>query len=354
MNSPNLPTAKADLSQLMELLGWIGVPSEREPGLRQYLAWSNEAGVFEALASGPLSASSIRRATLLSEAGVDALTGVLLALGLLRRDAGELALTDMARTYLLSSSPYWVGEFLYFGQELDLPAKYLNRSIRKEPRSSRLRRLWNRFARQRPAPQSHWRNPWVMANTHARNIAPTVKAARSGLFSDVNHLVDVGAGTGTLTIPLALEYPQLRVTMIDLPPVLEIARDYLARYGLENRVTFHGMDVFKEKWCLGDCDAIFFGNLLHGSGDKQCELLCKQSFDALQDGGQIFIHEMIWNDNKDGPMVTALWNATMRAIGPGRQRTAKELSAFCRAAGFQDDRFVQTSGCWSLVSARKR
>jgi acetylserotonin N-methyltransferase len=332
----------------MELLRWIGAPGE-EPGLRQYLAWSNEVGLFEALESGPLSASNLGEKTLLSEAGVDALTGVLLALGLLRRDAAELVLTDLATTYLLSSSPYWVGEFLFFGQNDGLPAKYCKNSIQHSLQSSRLRRLWQRLV-----PPPYWRDPWVMANTHARNFSPTVKAARAGLFSGITHLVDVAGGTGTFSIPLMLEYPQMKVTMIDLPPVVEIARDYLARYGLENRVTLRGMDVFQKKWSLGDCDAIFFGNFLHGSNDEQCEFFCKQSFDALQEGGQIFIHEMIWNDDKDGPLVTALWNAKMRSICSGRQRTANELSALCRAAGFEDDRVIQTSGCWSLVCGRKR
>lgn len=351
MNSVKLPTATADISQLTDLLGWIAVPEKTEPDLRQYLTWSSEAGIFNVLAGAPRSASEVIEQTPLNERGVDALIGILLALKLLRRSAGKLSLSDLARTYLLSSSAYYIGDFLFYPHEQSLPPNYCKSQKKNRVQNSAhsaLRRLWGKLF-----PPPHWRNPCVMENTHVRNLSPTVKAARSGLFAGISHLIDVGGGTGTLSIPLVLEYPQLKVTLIDLPPVVEIARGYLARYGVEDRVMLQPMDVAQEDWRFGGCDAIFFGNFLHGSSDKQCELFCTRSYDALQEGGRIFIHEMIWNDEKDGPLTTALWNAKMRMLGSGRQRTAKELTNFCRVAGFVDNHVVQTSGCWSIVSGRK-
>jgi hypothetical protein len=62
---------------------------------------------------------------------------------------------------------------------------------------------------------------------------------------------------------------------------------------------------------------------------------------------------MLWNDQRDGPLVTALWNFWMTTISSGRQRTRSELAALLHRAGFDEPAVVPTAGGFSLLVSRK-
>jgi acetylserotonin N-methyltransferase len=98
---------------------------------------------------------------------------------------------------------------------------------------------------------------------------------------------------------------------------------------------------------------MFIGNFLHGYPDDICRRLCLEAFRCLLPGGKLWIHEMIWNENRDGPLITALMHAGMRSGTPGRQRTAKELTDFLLAVGFVDPYVLPTAGAFALIVGRK-
>ncbi len=114
-----------------------------------------------------------------------------------------------------------------------------------------------------------------------------------------------------------------------------------------------GIDVFSYPWSPPPCDGIFIGNFLHGFRRRALQARLFEAFERLTPGGRIWIHEMIWNENKDGPLMTAMCNATMRSGGAGRQRTAAELMSLLRSAGFISPYVVPTAGAFALVAARK-
>lgn len=200
-----------------------------------------------------------------------------------------------------------------------------------------------------------WRfgSPVRLSNQHARNLPACAAAVRTGEFANVRCLVDIAGGSGTLCIPLALEYSQMRIVLTELPRALPNVRPFLEEHGLENRIELLGVDVFSYPWPLPPCDGIFIGNFLHGFDDEHCRRVCPEAFERLTPGGRIWIHEMIWNENKDGPLMTAMCNATMRSGGAGRQRTATELKSLLRSAGFIGSYVVPTAGAFALVAARK-
>jgi len=338
-----LPLPTADIAELTLRLGVKGI---QDRPLVQWLAWSEAAGILSLMADhGSVTIDDVTSRTVLNECGADVLLGILASLGLIHKRDGKYTLSELARQYLIKSSPYYFGDVLYRGRKKRLPNPFL----REPPKYFPLEKL---------VISAYW---WfagfgtarMLRNQHGRNLAPNVIASRTGKFDGVRHLVDVAGGTGTFAIPFALRYPEVQVTLTDLPRSVTEIKRYLARHGLEDRVRVVGMDMFRAPWPIAACDGMFLGNILHTYGDDGCRFLLEEAARRLAPDGRIWLHEVLWNDNKDGPLTTALWNATLRRFTPGRQRTGAELAELLERSGFVDAQITGTAGGFSLVEARR-
>jgi O-methyltransferase domain/Dimerisation domain len=335
-----LPTPSCDLSVLNETLGVKGFPDDIP--LAQYVAWSDQAGLFSLLAKGVRGFKEICERTDLNYRGADALLGVLAALKLLHRRAGGIfELSEIAREYLLKQSCYYAGPSLLVNCNAPIPTAYVRTRSGSPPAPDR--------------PQLMFGAQQTLENQHARNFAPAVAAVRAGHFKGTRHVVDIGGGSGVFAIPLATDYPEMRITLAELPEAIESCRQLMTRFLVGDRIELLAMDVFMTPWPVPECDGILFGNMFHGFRDALCRIFARESFNHLVPGGCIWLHEMLWYPDRAGPLKTALWNASMRrdSIGDGRQRTAKECIELLESAGFVDPREVPTSGGFSLISARK-
>jgi precorrin-6B methylase 2 len=311
------------------------------------VTWALEFGVIEQLERTPgLRVEDLVVSTALTEAGVDSLLGVLSAMSLVHRNAeARYALTGRAREYLLECSPFYIGDQLPPGH-LPLPRPYLKQN------ADWLTRLKLRLMAMRPA--FRFGSPERLANQHVRNLGACSAAAASGEFAGTRCLVDVAGGSGAFAIPLALAYPGMRIILGEVGPALRNISPFLVQHGVQNRVELLGMDALSRPWNIPECDGIFIGNFIHGFDDECCRNICRESLERLQPGGRLWIHELVWNADRNGPLTTALWHAAMRGVGSGRQRTAAEICSILASSGFDDIRARPTSGSFELISGRKR
>ncbi len=174
-------------------------------------------------------------------------------------------------------------------------------------------------------------------------------AVRSGHFDGLHHIADIGGGSGAFAIPLALDYRDLRITLLELPRALPYIKPFLERYAVQDRVELVGFNVHETPWPLAGCDGLLFGNMLHFCDDAECLVWLRESRRLLSEGGRVFLHEMLWDDEHDGPLLTALWNFWMATISGGRQRTAREIGALLDQAGFRMRTVEPTAGGFSLI-----
>jgi len=333
-----------DLSEFLELLG--SKLYTRDPTLSQYVGWAVDVGLFELVASqDSVAIETVCAHTPLNEAGADSLLGVLTAIGLTSRSAERYALTSMAQDYFLRGSPFYIGDqFRSLGGAIHW--EYLRRQSLRW-RSLRFRLHLMLF------PAFRFGHKVRLRNQHARNLTACAAAVRTGEFDGVRCMVDIAGGSGTFAIPLALSRPIERVVLAELPQALENIRPNLVRHGVENRVELLGLDALRYPWQMPPCDGIFIGNFLHAFDDAACSAVCREAFQRLSPGGKLWIHEMLWNENKDGPLITALTHAEMRTVTRGRQRTAQELTDMLRSAGFMKPYVVRTAGAFALVAAAR-
>jgi hypothetical protein len=81
--------------------------------------------------------------------------------------------------------------------------------------------------------------------------------------------------------------------------------------------------------------------------------LTRKSFESLQPGGRLIIHEQLFNNDRTGPFPVAAHNIIMLLWCEGQQYSGRELSAMLIEAGFTGIEVKPTWGYWSIVTGRK-
>ena len=178
--------------------------------------------------------------------------------------------------------------------------------------------------------------------------------AQSYDFSRHSHLVDFGGGYGRLAMTLADIYPQLKVTVIDLPSVCQKTTQLLAEQGYESRIRCIGMDFLKDE-LSGKADVVSFVRVLHDWDDESAYCLCKRAWQILVPNGVVLICEPLLSDDPASIDPDTTLYAIMVALLGGKRRTFSEYESLLQRVGF--DRIVCTPvGVYNnmLIIARKQ
>jgi ubiquinone/menaquinone biosynthesis C-methylase UbiE len=109
-------------------------------------------------------------------------------------------------------------------------------------------------------------------------------------------LLDMGGNTGKWAVRCAEFDPDVRITIADLPPQLELARKTIRGKGLENRVTFLDIDVLDESVSFpGKFDAIWMSQFLDCFSEEEIVSILRRAAASLAGGGTLFILELFWD-----------------------------------------------------------
>jgi 2-hydroxy-4-(methylsulfanyl)butanoate S-methyltransferase len=297
---------------------------------------------------GTASAAEISSTCNLTPNGTQKLLTLLGGLGLVHQSPESgYTLSEMAAAYLVKGGSHYVGPALYEGvnQKHVAFVSLTGRQKLREKLHARLNQMAFNVLRRFIG----YGSPHRLQNQQARNSTYGLAAVRTGLFAGVKHMVDIGGGTGTFSIPFACDYPDKNVTLVDLKEGLPNIRKYLERCGVEDKVELLGLDILQNPWKLPECDGIFLGNVIHGFPDQPSLMFLEESFRCLQPGGIIGIQEMLLDENKEGPFLPALWNAREDC----NQRTFDEIEALLEKAGFVELAVTPLPGRFSLITAKK-
>lgn len=155
-------------------------------------------------------------------------------------------------------------------------------------------------------------------------------------FGEVTRLLDVGGGDGTNAIRLCERYPSLKVTLIDLPSVIEKARENIRAQGLSDRVTCEAVDMFTDSWPQG-CDGVIFSHVLEIFSPEKIQFLYQKSRAYLRDAGQLFVWSLMCDDDETGGLQSvksSLYFVTV-ASGQGMAYPARDHIKWLNDAGFE-------------------
>ncbi len=147
-------------------------------------------------------------------------------------------------------------------------------------------------------------------------------------------LLDVGGGSGAFSIALCEHDPDLRATVLDLPAVVAVAREYRERADLTDRITLLAADAVHDRWPAGQ-DVVLMSYLLSALGDDEIDVVLAKARACLRPGGYLVVHDFMLHDEGPGPGPAALWFLQYLAYRPDAVSfSAATLAQRLRRHGF--------------------
>jgi hypothetical protein len=145
--------------------------------------------------------------------------------------------------------------------------------------------------------------------------------------------VDIGAAQGVLPVVVALTHPHLTGASYDLAAVQPVFEDYVASFGLSERLRFLPGDMHEGP--LPSADVICFGHLLHGFGEEKRRALIDKSYAALPPGGAILIYDAMIAAGRRRNYISFLSSLNiMLETRDGFEATTDQCAQWLRDAGF--------------------
>ena len=190
-----------------------------------------------------------------------------------------------------------------------------------------------------------------LANALRTHFAPVLTGLPERLESQDAAFLDVGVGVAKLSIDLAVNYPNLRVTGIDpWEPALTLARENIASAGLERRIEVRpiGGEQLSEvdRFDLAWIASVFM------SADV-VPRVAERVLDALRPGGWALL--ALSKPHSDDPLADALWDFRIASFG-GAISTTDEGVELLRRCGYVNvaPLPVPPGAVAALVAGRKK
>ncbi len=235
-------------------------------------------GVFDALDSGPKSASEVARIIKTDPDATETLLNALNGFGLIKRKKGRYSLTTAARKWLTQNSATTMKDSVLFIGEVCREFERLEDVVRsgRPPHFHDLKRpeeFWN----------SYLRGLGTFARFGSREIVRKVRFDRPP-----QRMLDVGGGHGVYTIEFLKRYPSLTAVILDLPPAIEVGRKMIVEAGLSDRIRFRAQDMRVGDWGSG-YDLVLLFNVIHAVPIDDAEGLIENAYQALNESGRLVI-----------------------------------------------------------------
>ncbi|KAM6567713.1 hypothetical protein CsatA_026841 [Cannabis sativa] len=181
----------------------------------------------------------------------------------------------------------------------------------------------------------------------ARLVTSVLIEKCKGVFEGVNSLVDVGGGTGTVAKSIAITFPQIQCSVLDLPHVV-------AGLQGEKNLNFIAGDMFVE---VPTAQVVLLKMFSPNWSDENSVKILKKYKEAITKSGKkigkVVVIEMIIENEKgeidDESYETQLFMNMRMILVSGRERNEKELSKLFKDAGFSHYKITPILGLRSLI-----
>jgi len=188
---------------------------------------------------------------------------------------------------------------------------------------------------------------------HANAMATGRLLAQRYDWSACRSLLDVGGGSGGVAIALARACPELRATVIDLPNVTPLTRQFVAEEGALEQVEVQTADIVHAP-PEGQYDAAVLRYLIQVLGPAEAASTLRHSAEALRPGGLIYIAGWILDDTRLAPLQAVMANLTMiNLYDEGQVYTEHEHFTWLWEAGCGECERVTLPEGVGIIRARK-
>jgi len=327
------PIARRQASQLFDLVaGFV---------YSQVLLACVRLRVFEILAEGPQSVTTLAHRLDLSENSAQRLLAAASSLGLLaQRSDGRFALGQLGAVMVGNRAVAAMVEH-HASVYMDLadPVALLRRDS-----PTRLSDYWA-YAGDEGSERARSLRAEQVADYSALMSAsqPLVADQIIDAYPLGRHrcLLDVGGGEGTFLSHVAPRVPGLQLKLFDLPAVAERGRLRFEAQGIAHRASAHGGSFFDDPLPVG-ADIVSLVRVIYDHDDEHALKILRAVRAALPDGGTLILAEPMSGTPGAEAMGDAYFGFYLLAMGKGEARTPAQLSALLSLAGFGSVRVLPT------------
>jgi acetylserotonin N-methyltransferase len=279
--------------------------------------------LFRKLDGKELSAAEIGRKIGLHKNQREIFLNIIAALGLLKRKGNRYSLSAMARKYFIKErGPHWNRLWTEFCVDDYTALSVLEQSL-TTGRDYRKILKWKRERDYEVIEYDERRAEDFTRMMHDVARHESKKLAKNLDLSGYTALLDVGGGSGIMSMELVRTHPNLRACVQEFEPVCKAAKKIIKAEGLSKRVKTYAADMTKE--IAPGYDVIMYWNI----GAIPPKSL-KLAYRALPRGGMVLIQGS-FSGKKDASLGRLTRQLTL--VYP-EYYTWQETVANARAAGF--------------------
>ena len=285
-----------------------------------------ELGLFTAIAQGADGIEAIAQAIDIHPVNAERLVTMLTAMELLRLDDGRYRNAADVERFLVEGSARYAGPWMLF----------------TKPGWNE----WGRLAEHLRARELRVLGPiddFTVADarayheaTYSIGMGAGRRFSRQVDLAGRKKILDLGGGSGAYCIVAAQTWPEIEAVVFDLPPVVEVAREFIAENGVADRVDAIAGDFTKDPF-PGDADVVIMASNLPMYGPEMIGQVVAKAFDALLPGGEMHLIGETLNDDRTGPIGPAYWGLGQAIVETlGVAHSEADCVGYFRAAGFVD------------------
>jgi hypothetical protein len=305
-----------------------------------------ELDVFGALAKGPRNGAALARELGLHERSARDFLDALVALGMLDRDVDEYRNTPATDLFLDRAKPSYVGGLLEMANARLYPFwGSLTEALRTGEMQNEAKGGDDFFGTLYESPDLLKQFLGAMTGV---SMGAAMAIAEKFPWDRYQRFVDLGAAQGCVPVQVALRHPHLSGGGFDLPPVGPVFEEYVASFGLRERLRFFPGDFWNDRF--PDAEVYVLGHILHDWNLEEKHKLLRKSHDALPEGGALIVYEAIIDDERRVNAFGLLMSLNMLIETPGGfDYTGADCSSWMREVGFRETYVEPLVGPDSMV-----
>jgi len=250
-----------------------------------------ELDVFNIMAKGHNTVEEIANEAKASTRGMEILLNVLCPLGFLTKSDGIYKLTPISETYLVKESPsYSANIYLDLWQSRERLVECVkNGSAEWNLCDEDKQDFWKMYASQELV-------TWPQTIDQSQQIWESV-----GIDSNTTpglHILDVASGAGSKSFVLAQTDSSVRVTVMDLPKVLQVSAQIAEQMGVSQQVSYLPGNLMEIEFPEERFGLVNFGAILYYFNAEQVKEILEKAYRALHENGILIIRTWIADEER--------------------------------------------------------
>jgi len=286
-----------------------------------------ELGLFTGVSGGAADIPRIADALGLSGLNAERLVVACTALGLLEKEGDRYRNAPDVERFLVQGKPTYVGPWLLFAG-MDFEQWKNLGDFLKSDSAPRVLGLYESLTEE-IAREYH-------EATYTVGLGAGMLFARDVDLSARSMILDLGGGSGAYCIAAIQRYPHLKATVLDFEPVCKVAQEFIAQWGMQDKISTCPADFTRDELPRG-ADVMIMASNLPQYSESVLEKILTKAYEALLPGGEYHVVGETLDDEKRGPLGPALWGIHEGLFGSeGRAHSEKEVRGYLEHAGFID------------------